>query len=33
MTVESLVPKMVKEQENLDLSILFDKLIQEALSI
>ena len=33
MTAESLVPKMVKEQENLDLSILFDKLIQEALSI
>ena len=33
MSSESLVPKMVKEEKNLDLSSLFDKLIQEALSI
>ncbi len=31
MSAESLVPKMVKQEDNLDLSVLFDKIIQEAL--
>ena len=33
MSAESLIPKMVEEQEDLDLPTLFDKLIQETLSI